>query len=686
MSMKRALKHGARRITDRLARPYVDRIETVVRSAEAQVLSSLGSPDESPDRSPVARDRFHASMHELRTLEMNDLPKCGRRVLSVGVQGPWYFDWVRGAYGDVDIHVALGELQSKLDELPGYARWVANRPHEMGDVEDGSIDLLLGGQTIERLWADELESFLLEAHRVVRPGGVLTVDGANRLVTEQVAWSNGAHTIELSPDEILTLLELAGFDVFDVHGLWNSVVDGEVQQPEGGLDDSAVFVRRALSARTEPDRCFGWWINCRRADREPKREEMAKFVGQLFGSHWLTRVSRGFFVGPGKSLELEAGGAGRLAVTLPFMVRAGSWRAKLRLSRGSWSDLDRPRLILEQPGHHELFSCDLTGSEPALAFRLRTDHEALSFALVADCVRRPVTVEFPIDLAPSDVLGMRHGMTVEEFAEAYDAGALAFESSTQFSVAFEDEPWRDLDPHSAEYRAWVLSSWQAISGRAHYEPQVDEVFDASTETFLARPYPFSTGDGTEVGNYMGAVAWLLRTIRPRAGQRVVELGSGWGHLAINLAMLGCETTAVDLNPSSVHLLRARARAWNVELDVIQTAFLEFEPAGLFDFVIFFEAFHHCDRPLELLDRVASMLTADGSAIFLGEPVYDGYYCPWGVRTDGSATFMTRYAGWLELGFDRKFFDDELRQRGLQVSVHWEPSLAAYGHMIVASRV
>lgn len=277
-------------------------------------------------------------------------------------------------------------------------------------------------------------------------------------------------------------------------------------------------------------------------------------------------------------------------------------------------------------------------------------------------------------------------MTVEEFAEAYDAGVLAFESSTQFSVAFEDEPWRDLDPRSPEYRAWVLRSWQAISGRAQYEPQVDEVFDASTETFLARPYPFSTGDGTEVGNYMGAIAWMLRTIRPRAGQRVVELGSGWGHLAINLAMLGCDTTAVDLNPSSVNLLRARARAWNVELDVIQSAFLEFEPAAVFDYVVFFEAFHHCDRPLEMLDRVASMLAAGGSAIFLGEPVYDGYYCPWGVRTDGSATFMTRYAGWLELGFDRKFFDDELRRRGLHVSVHWEPSLAAYGHLIVASRV
>jgi len=283
----------------------------------------------------------------------------------------------------------------------------------------------------------------------------------------------------------------------------------------------------------------------------------------------------------------------------------------------------------------------------------------------------------------SDSVGAKHGMTVAEFAAAYDAGLLTL--SGDFSVEFPDQPWTSLDPRSGAYRDWVLASWRQISGRSGYEALVDEVFDASDAAFLPRPYPFNTGDGAQVGNYMGAIAWLLRTIRPRAGQRIVELGSGWGLLAINLAMLGCETTAVDLNPSSVELLRARARGWNVDLNVVHAPFLEFEPAGVYDLVVYFEAFHHCDRPLELLDRSVSMLASGGSLVFLADAVYDDFYCPWGVRLDCSATYMTRYAGWLELGFERQFFYNELEARGLQVTTHAEPSLGPYGHLIVATR-
>lgn len=284
-----------------------------------------------------------------------------------------------------------------------------------------------------------------------------------------------------------------------------------------------------------------------------------------------------------------------------------------------------------------------------------------------------------------DSSAIRHGMSVAEFTAAYDSGVLTLERSPEFSVALDGEPWRDLDPHSPEYRDWVLNVWRSLSGRAAYDPDVDEVFDASDQALLARPYPFSTGDGSEVGNYMGAIAWLLRVVRPRAGQRVVELGSGWGHLAVTLAMLGCETTAVDLNPSSVALLRERARGWNVELNIAESSFLGFAPHGTYDHVVYFEAFHHCDQPFALLDKSVEMLAPDGLLVFLSDAVYDGFYCPWGVRIDGSATFMTRYAGWLELGFERGFFNDELAKRGLTSEVHWEPSLGAYGHMIVARR-
>jgi SAM-dependent methyltransferase len=285
----------------------------------------------------------------------------------------------------------------------------------------------------------------------------------------------------------------------------------------------------------------------------------------------------------------------------------------------------------------------------------------------------------------ADQIALRQGMSVAEFAAAYDSGALSLNVAGDFTVALEGQPWTRHDPHSAAYHDWVIDTWKAISGRTAYSPDIDEVFDVSAESFLAHPYPYNTGNGNAVGQYTGAIAWMMRTLQIRGSQRVIEFGAGWGHLAIALAMLGCDTTAVDLNPSSVALLTARAKGWKIPLNVVRSSFLGFEPKDSYDLVVYFEAFHHCDQPLALLDRSVAMLAPGGSIVFIADAIYDGFYCPWGVRLDGHATYMSRHAGWLELGFEREFFYAELRRRGLKVETFLEPSLGAYGTLIVASR-
>lgn len=401
MKLNQSLKHGARQIVDRLARPYVSQIESAVRSSEADVLSALTSPKSTEVLSDGWRppsDTFHMAMHELRTLELERVPKGCRHVLSVGAQGGWYFDWFRRAYGDVDLHVGVEAFEARPNDLPDYAVWIENTADRMHDVAAGSIDLVFAGQTTEHLWAAELVGFLVESHRVLRANGLLVVDSPNRLVTEHLYWSHGGHSIEISAGEAAMLLELAGFEVVDVHGIWSCVIDGRVVELEDCLEDSAVLVRRAISGRDQPDQCFVWWINARRLDTEPQLEALTRAVGDLFERHWLTRVSRGFFPAPGVGRELDTGAAGRLAATLPFMLHAGSWRATIKLSQGSWADLAGPRLVLELPGEHTVFSWDLTADDVELDFELGSVHFALSFVLIADAVLRPVTIEFPIAL------------------------------------------------------------------------------------------------------------------------------------------------------------------------------------------------------------------------------------------------------------------------------------------------
>jgi len=280
---------------------------------------------------------------------------------------------------------------------------------------------------------------------------------------------------------------------------------------------------------------------------------------------------------------------------------------------------------------------------------------------------------------------IRHGMAIKDFVAEFDAGTLSLANSGEFSVAPLHPPSRVVgDPTSEGYARWVMSVWQEVTGRAQYQPDVDEAFDVPIDEFLRRPYPYSSGSAAEVGNYLGAIAWMLRRVSPAAGDRVVEYGSGWGLLAMNLAMLGCNVTAVDLNPPSVALLRRRAEAWGVGLDVVEATFLEYAASGV-DLIVFFEAFHHCDRPFQLLDQCTTQLRPGGRMILLADAIYDGFYCPWGVRLDGSATFMARSVGWLELGFEREFFYRQLAIRGFEVEDHRSSELGAYGTLIVATR-
>jgi release factor glutamine methyltransferase len=77
---------------------------------------------------------------------------------------------------------------------------------------------------------------------------------------------------------------------------------------------------------------------------------------------------------------------------------------------------------------------------------------------------------------------------------------------------------------------------------------------------------------------------LLRSVHLRAGERVLEVGTGTGIVAIHCARLGGRVTATDIQASAVELARQNADANGIELELLEGDM--FDPVrGTYDVVI-----------------------------------------------------------------------------------------------------
>jgi SAM-dependent methyltransferase len=390
--------HATRRVLDRVVAPYVDTVVTEVRAAAGAASPAAGA---ATPAGHGTSDAFHHINHTLRTIELERVPKGAQRVLSVGANGRWYFDWFEAALGPVVEHVGIEAFEPRPADLPPYVHWVAETADHMAGVADGSIDLVFAGQTTEHLWSDELAGFLEEAHRVLRPGGLLVLDSPNRLVTERLRWSHGGHTVELSPDEIRDVVGVAGFEVGSVVGIWRCDLGAGVLELEEGIEDPAVVARRTSTALDHPDDSFVWWLTATRADPAPT-VELRPLVRQLFDSHWDRRASRGLFPAPDVDrLPIEPGRSGPVGESLPFPLRAGQHRLTAALAAGDWADLPGFRVELVAPGGEVLHVLDAASADPAGGGRTWAfDQPDLCFAVIArvavDGATGPAAVRLPL--------------------------------------------------------------------------------------------------------------------------------------------------------------------------------------------------------------------------------------------------------------------------------------------------
>lgn len=232
---------------------------------------------------------------------------------------------------------------------------------------------------------------------------------------------------------------------------------------------------------------------------------------------------------------------------------------------------------------------------------------------------------------------------------------------------FEDTSKLPADPLSKEYRQAQLDLYSRVSGKSEYSAWSSEpipiAIDASGDPY---PFPFSTKDPEYIGNHLLNIGHIFRTLHwlQPPGRAMLEYGCGDGFTTVILAASGYDMTAVDINAQALAALDRHARERKLTITTFNGVFGQVPDENRkYDVVLFYESFHHCLDFPELLGVLHSRINDGGGIIFAGEPIFADFPKPWGLRLDGSALWEIRTRGWLELGFNEKFFFELLEKHG-----------------------
>lgn len=209
------------------------------------------------------------------------------------------------------------------------------------------------------------------------------------------------------------------------------------------------------------------------------------------------------------------------------------------------------------------------------------------------------------------------------------------------------EAARFADPQAAlaRFARWMAANEIAPSpeaaNRQHYEVP-PEFF----EVVLGRHMKYSAGLwGARASTLDEAEAEMLALTAARAGvrdgERILDLGCGWGSFALFAAerLRRARITAVSNSSSQVAYVRARAAARGLaNVEVLGADVNRFAPSGRFDRIVSVEMFEHVRNWPELLGRVHGWLEP-GGRLFLHTFAHRRYAYPFEI--DGDGDWMAR---------------------------------------------
>jgi 2-polyprenyl-3-methyl-5-hydroxy-6-metoxy-1,4-benzoquinol methylase len=283
-------------------------------------------------------------------------------------------------------------------------------------------------------------------------------------------------------------------------------------------------------------------------------------------------------------------------------------------------------------------------------------------------------------------------------SQEFIAKGLAFKSELKKITGFDAalKLWRatrypysmrSVHPFSDDYKTEVLDIYESLSEKPYEVSNELTTPKQKSESSFIVGFPWNTGNLSVIGGELAKTLQALKCLENlglKKDNSILEFGVGWGNLALPLARSGYNVTAIDIDQGFLHRLSSIAKN---ELSDIKTIHADFVTAARnversYNYVIFQSSFHHClefDNLLAIIQR--DVLTADGTIIFLSEPIFDDYPFPWGLRFDGESLWAITCNSWLELGFKTSFFSELLMRHGFFLTLIPEiPTMVGQGYM------
>jgi cyclopropane-fatty-acyl-phospholipid synthase len=263
----------------------------------------------------------------------------------------------------------------------------------------------------------------------------------------------------------------------------------------------------------------------------------------------------------------------------------------------------------------------------ALPIEIRSRDGFLFFR--AEAPRYVVTVN-----APEALLGLAHPTPLGNLAIAYASGALEIEGDLLSLIRGMDLDFRWparalLNPRAlrlaARYaRAALSSPDHAAAYRRGQGTEISFHYDlpvAFWRLLLGPELAYSCAwyDGPDSALDVAQrrkFEVIARKTRIAPGDRVLDVGCGWGGFSFHARAIGAEVTALTLSAVQADYVRGRAAGDGAEVRVVEADFFRFEPDASYDVIVAIGFLEHVgpDRRDEFFGRIRRSLKKGGRVL------------------------------------------------------------------------